>query len=103
MNHGEIVFSNSIAGLREFKSGRTVIVSLQRPPAPETLSAIPGVESVENTGEGRFRIRFAADGDPSAALVSAAGAGGWGLQQLTPAQSSLEDVFVQLTRADAAK
>lgn len=101
MHHGEIVFSNTIAGLREFQSGRTMIVGLQHPPAVDALAAIAGVEQVETEAEGRFRIRFAADCNPSAALVGAAAAGGWGLQQLTPARSSLEDVFVHLTQ-DAA-
>jgi ABC-2 type transport system ATP-binding protein len=100
MHHGEIVFSNTIAGLREFQSGRTMIVGFQHPPAAEALAAIPGVEHVETDGEGRYRVRFAQDSDPSAALISAAAAHNWGLQQLTPARSSLEDVFVQLTRAE---
>ncbi|MCW5574533.1 MAG: hypothetical protein KIT13_00430, partial [Burkholderiales bacterium] len=72
------------------------------PPAAGALAAIPGVEHVETDNEGRFRVRFARDSDPSAALVGAAAAHNWGLQQLTPARSSLEDVFVQLTRDDAA-
>jgi len=102
MHHGEVVFSNTIAGLREFQRGRTVTVSLHRPPAIETLRGIAGVSTVDDEGNGRFRIRFTPDTDPTAALVERAGAGNWGLHQLTPAQTSLEDVFVHLTRGDSA-
>ena len=102
MHHGEIVFSDTIAGLRDFRGGRMVSVTLQRPPAIEALRDIPGVAAVEVAGEGRFRLQFAPDTDPTAALISRAGAGDWGLQQLTPAQSSLEDVFVRLTRKEPA-
>ena len=102
MHHGEIVFSDTIAGLRDFRGGRMVSVTLQRPPAIEALRDIPGVAAVEAAGEGRFRLQFAPDADPTAALISRAGAGDWGLQQLTPAQSSLEDVFVRLTRKEPA-
>jgi ABC-2 type transport system ATP-binding protein len=98
MHHGEVVFSNTIAGLRDFQQGRTVTIALHRPPDITALRAIPGVTGAEPAGENRFRIQFAPDSDPSEALVSAAGAGDWGLYQLTPAQSSLEEVFVQLTR-----
>ena len=98
LHHGEVVFSNTIAGLREFQRGRTVTISLHRPPAIETLRGIDGVSTVEDGGNGRFLIRFAPDVDPTATLVARAGAEDWGLNQLTPAQTSLEDVFVHLTR-----
>ncbi|MBY0268684.1 MAG: ABC transporter ATP-binding protein [Burkholderiales bacterium] len=98
MHHGVVVFTDTIAGLRDFQRGRTVTISLHRPPDINTLRSISGVAGVEAAGDGRFRIQFAPGSDPSEALVSAAGAGDWGLYQLTPAQSSLEDVFVQLTR-----
>lgn len=102
MHHGEVVFSNTIAGLRDFQRGRTVTVSLHRPPAIETLRGIAGIAAVEAAGEGRFRIRFAPEADPTAVLVGRAGAEDWGLHELTPAQTSLEDVFVHLTRGEAA-
>jgi ABC-2 type transport system ATP-binding protein len=102
MHHGEVVFSNTIAGLREFQRGRTITVSLHRPPAIEMLRGIAGVANVDDEGNGRFRIRFAPDTDPTATLVERAGTGDWGLHQLTPAQTSLEDVFVHLTRGDNA-
>lgn len=98
MHRGEIVFSNTIAGLREFQGGKTMTISLHRPPDIRALHAIAGVAAVEALGDGRFSVRCMPGMDPSEALVSAAGAGDWGLHQLTPAQSSLEDVFVQLTR-----
>ncbi|MBS1217735.1 MAG: transporter ATP-binding protein [Proteobacteria bacterium] len=100
MHHGEVVFSDTIAGLRDFQRGRTVTISLHRPPGIDMLRAIDGVAAVAAIGEGRFRIQFAPGSDPSEALVRAAGTNDWGLYQLTPAQSSLEDVFVHLTRGE---
>jgi ABC-2 type transport system ATP-binding protein len=47
-------------------------------------------------------VRYAAGQAPAGALVQAAVAKGWGLHQISPDQTSLEDVFVQLTYQDVA-
>lgn len=98
LHHGRAVFASSIADLREFQRGRTVMLSLQRPPPAEVLRAIAGVAAASDEGEGRFRLRFAPDADPTAEIVARAGSEDWGLRELAPAQTSLEEVFVQLTR-----
>ncbi|MBX9715393.1 MAG: ABC transporter ATP-binding protein, partial [Burkholderiaceae bacterium] len=98
MHHGREVFASSIADLREFQRGRTVMLSLQRPPPAEVLCTISGVAAAQHEGEGRFRLRFAPDADPTAEIVARAGREDWGLRELAPAQTSLEEVFVQLTR-----
>jgi ABC-2 type transport system ATP-binding protein len=100
MHHGEIVYSDSIAALKQFESGATVLVGLHRPPALAELRAISGVAAAEQAEPTLFRVQFAAGGDPTDALVKAAAARDWGLYQLKPAQTSLEDVFVHLTRRE---
>ena len=45
-------------------------------------------------------VQFAAGADPGDALVKQAAARDWGLYLLKPAQTSLEDVFVNLTRRE---
>jgi ABC-2 type transport system ATP-binding protein len=102
MHHGAMVLSNTIAGLRDLQQGRTMTIGLQRPPPIEKLQAIAGIAAVESAENGKFRIRFSPDMDPTPALISRAAAEDWGLNQLAPAQTSLEDVFVQLTRDKAA-
>lgn len=99
MHHGAAVYGSTIADLHDFQRSRTMIVGLNRPPDITALRAIAGVAEAEAAGEGRFRIRFASDSDPSETLVNAAAANGWGLHQITPAQNSLEEVFVQLTKS----
>ena len=98
LHHGRAVHSGSIAELRALRSGRTVRLSLQHPPPPDTLRAIPGVAAVQAEGDGRFQLRFAPGADPTEQIVARAGLEHWGLRELAPAQTSLEDVFVQLTR-----
>jgi len=100
MHHGELVYSDTIAALKQFESGATVLVGLRRPPPPAELAALPGVAAVAAVEPTLYRIQFAAGEDPTDALVKAAAARDWGLYQLKPAQTSLEDVFVHLTRRE---
>jgi hypothetical protein len=48
-----------------------------------------------------FRFQLAASEDPTDELVKRAAARDWGLYQLSPAQTRLEDVFAHLTQHDA--
>jgi ABC-2 type transport system ATP-binding protein len=98
MHHGSIVYSDTIAALKAFHSGRTVLLGLRNPPAEAELALIPGVSKVERVSDTTFRLQLTAEHDPSEQLVAYAGKKKWGLYELAPAQTSLEDVFVNLTR-----
>jgi ABC-2 type transport system ATP-binding protein len=96
MDHGKIVYSDTIAALKAFHSGRTIVLGLHRPPRAAELAAVPGVSAVESVDPHRFRLEFA-ERDPTETLVALSVQRNWGLFQLSPAQSSLEEVFVNLT------
>ena len=98
MHHGSVVYSDTIAALKALNSGRTIIVGLRRAPAEGELAAIPGVVAVESAGDQLYRLQLADEGDPTEQIVARSVEKSWGLYQLAPAQTSLEDVFVQLTR-----
>jgi len=100
MHHGRVVFQDTIAALREFHSGRMVVIGLRQPPASGELTAIPGVAGVEAVAPTLFRLRFAAAEDPTNELLRRALDGNWGLYQIQPAQSTLEDVFLNLTQRE---
>jgi ABC-2 type transport system ATP-binding protein len=101
MHHGKLVFSDTIAALKQFHSGRILLVGLHQPPALDALLAIPGVTRAEAAGEKLFRVTIAAGADPTAQIVALAAERQWGLHQIGPAQTNLEDVFVNLTTRDA--
>ena len=97
MHHGSVVYSDTIAALKAFHSGRTVLVGLHRPPREAELAALPGVTSVERAANDLYRLQFGNDQDPREALVARSVERSWGLYHLAPA-ATLEDVFVHLTR-----
>ena len=98
MHHGKIVYSDTIAALQAFHSGRTVVVGLHRAPGDAELAAIPGVTAVERVSEKLYRLQLSSADEATERLVARAAHDRWGLFQLVPAQTSLEDVFVNLTR-----
>ena len=102
LHRGRTVFADTIDGLKQFHGGRIVHIGLRNPPALNVLASIAGVSRVEADGINGFRISFADQADPTEALVRRAVEESWGLYQLVPAQTSIEEVFVQLTRKDEA-
>ncbi len=42
MHHGKLVYSDTIAALKQFHSGRTLLVGLHHPPPMEAWTAMPG-------------------------------------------------------------
>jgi ABC-2 type transport system ATP-binding protein len=99
MNHGAVVYSDTIAALKQFQSGSTVLLGLRRLPPLSDITSVPGVAAAAIEGT-VIRVEFAAGADAADALVKRSVERDWGLYQLQPAQTSLEDVFVHLTRKE---
>ena len=102
MHHGRLVYGDTIVGLKQFHSGRTMLLGLRRPPKATALEALRGISGVEQVDGTLYRLQFESDPQAVDRLVAQAVANDWGLYQLAPAQSSLEDVFVNLTRREEA-
>lgn len=102
IHQGKLVFSGGIDVLKQQRRANKLLVGLHNPPTAEALLAIEGVVEVEAVNTGLLRVRFDGDRSPAEALVQAAVSNGWGLHQINPDQTSLEDVFVQLTYQEAA-
>ena len=102
IHQGKLVFSGGIDVLKQQRSVNKLLVGLHNPPAADALLAIEGVVDVETVNPGLLRVRFSEGQSPAEALVQAAVSNGWGLHQINPDQTSLEDVFVQLTYQEAA-
>lgn len=100
LHHGNLVYSDTIGALKDFHSGRTVMVGLRRPPPTAELAALSGIAAVENVSATRFRMQFAPNHDPTDELVKRSVEQNWELYELAPAQTSLEDVFVNLTHRE---
>jgi ABC-2 type transport system ATP-binding protein len=101
IDKGKLVFNGSIDILKQQRHGNKLLLGLNNPPIKEELLKVKGVESVELLDNGLLRLSHAPGDAPTDAIVQTAVKKGWGLHQINPDQTSLEDVFVQLTYQDA--
>ena len=102
IDKGKLVFNGGIDVLKRQRVGNKLLVGFNKTPDAAKLAKIKGVTEVETLENNMARIRFAEGAAPHEAIVEAAVKNKWGLYQIAPDQTSLEDVFVQLTFQDAA-
>jgi len=97
IDKGKLVFNGAIDVLKKQRIGNKLLIGMRNPPAVEAMLSIPDVVEAESLPNGQMRVRFAEDSAPAESIVQTAVKNGWGLYQIAPDQTSLEDVFVQLT------
>lgn len=97
IDKGKLVFNGAIDVLKKQRIGNKLLIGMRNPPAAEAMLSIPDVVEAESLPNGQMRVRFTEDSAPAESIVQAAVKNGWGLYQIAPDQTSLEDVFVQLT------
>ncbi len=101
INQGRLVFSDSVDNLNRQQDSRSLLLGLQQPPAETGLLAIEGVERIESLGDNRWRVYHAPGDSPATRLAEQAVAGHWGLVELTPETTSLEQIFIDITTSEA--
>jgi len=102
IDKGKLVFNGGIEVLKRQRIGNKLLIGFKNAPQAADLLQITGVSEAETLENNMMRVRFAENSMPHEAIVQAAVQNGWGLFQIAPDQTSLEDVFVQLTYQDAA-
>ncbi len=95
MRAGRLVYARSLADLQQQRPSTRLRIGLRQPPPLARLAQLPGVERVEVLPEGRFRLDHAAGAALYQTLLEQASAEGWGLCELTPEQTSLEQIFIE--------
>ncbi len=112
IDRGRIVAQGTPDELRAgWHGNRVVRVRVQGAPADAAraaLAAVPGVAAVierdglGSGGAGGFAVEAAGSADPREGIFRAVVEQGWVLLEMVEEKASFEDVFVRLTRRDAA-
>jgi ABC-2 type transport system ATP-binding protein len=100
IHKGRLVFNGAIEVLKQQRHGNKLLLGLHRAPDIKELTKMKGIISVEPVRDKLLRVQYEAGKDPAEALVQAAVSKDWGLFQISPDQTSLEEVFVQLTQQE---
>ncbi|MDH4134340.1 MAG: ABC transporter ATP-binding protein [Gammaproteobacteria bacterium] len=100
ISRGTLVLDDSIEGLTRRMQSSSLMLRFRNAPAPDALTGLAGVTSVETTPDGSLCIYHDPSTDPTDDLVRLAVEKHWGLQALIPQQASLEDIFVELTATE---
>jgi ABC-2 type transport system ATP-binding protein len=102
IDRGEIVADGPTEELRQqFMGGTRLRVQVDAPAEADVerhFEALDGIASVQRT-EGHYELAAAGDTDPAARVFRLCADREWVLTELTPLESSLEDVFRELTEA----
>jgi ABC-2 type transport system ATP-binding protein len=102
MQHGKLIYGDTSEHMQQHGSVSGFVIGLHNPPPLSVLEAVAGISHVEQLSATQFRVLHGADQNPKGALLSMAEQQGWQLEQLTPLQATLEEVFVRITDAETA-
>lgn len=102
MQHGKLIYGDTSAHMQQHEGVSGFIIGLRNPPPLSVLEGIAGISHVEQLSATQFRVLHAPDSNPKAALLTLAEQQGWQLEQLTPLQATLEDIYVRITDAETA-
>ncbi len=96
---GELIYHASIEELNQRGQGNNLTVAFKTPPGLTELNRLAGVSHVSVVDHSRFNIQFE-ENDFAESLVQQAVSKNWGLFELIPQNSSLEEIFVELTTSE---
>ncbi|MDD5273987.1 MAG: ABC transporter ATP-binding protein [Methylovulum sp.] len=97
IHQGQLVLHESVAGLRQLMGTGILQVTTRLAPDLKRLAAIAGVIRVEPLAANQVHIHYHASDNPTQTLMAAIIAAGWELQELTPVNKSMEEIFISLT------
>lgn len=103
MQQGKLIYGDTSVHMQHYGQVSGFTITLRNPPDLSELQNLPGVSKVEQLSATQFRILHAANDHPGSILLGQAAQQGWQLEQLTPLESTLEEVFVQITDDETAK
>jgi len=97
IEHGQMVFNGSIEEFDNYIEPTSFFVELATPPTIEELEAIEGIQSAEQVGPTRFKLRFDRDKATMQRVVAESVAKGWGLSESALQKVSLDEIFAVLS------
>jgi ABC-2 type transport system ATP-binding protein len=95
---GHVVFSDTMEAFNNYIKPGTLLVTLESPPAIETLAEIAGITRAEVLDGKKFRLHFIDDALIGETIVRMSVEYNWRLREILFERSSLDEIFAQLSK-----
>lgn len=99
IRRGELIYHASIDELNQRGQGNSLSIALRRSPGLDRLAGLVGIQHINEIDPHRYQIQFES-ADFAEQLVQQAVANDWGLFELIPDNTSIEEIFVELTTTE---
>ena len=99
IRQGELIYHASIEELSQRGQKNSLTVAFKKPPTIPTLNALSGAGLITQIDQQQFRVQFEQQ-DFAEQLVQQSVTNNWGLFELIPQKTSLEEIFVELTTTE---
>ena len=103
IRRGELIYNAGIDQLNLRGQGQSLTLALKTPPAAEILQQMDGIHQVTFLDPQRFHLQLDSSAEMvrvAEQLVAESVAQQWGLFELIPDNTTLEEIFVELTTSD---
>ena len=97
IERGRRVFQGTMEEFNNYVEPHSFVATLLAKPSVESLRNVEGVRSGEVVGGARFRMWYDGQDATLGRFVEASVRDGWGLVEIRPEKSSLEEVFAKLS------
>lgn len=97
IDKGNLVFHGSIEDLKQQRRGNKLLVGLKKVPTLKKLQSLFDIVKIEKSEDALHVIQFKTNDIDVEKFITTSIKEKWGLYQISPHITSLEDTFVQLT------
>lgn len=94
---GKVVFADSMDAFNNYIEPNGIHVWMKNPPTDEVLLAIPGIEKIDRQSDHILVLQTDRTPEVNDYVVEESVRNNWGLREITPFKSSLDDIFKQLS------
>ena len=101
IKQGKLIYHSELSQLDQKTQTASLVLAAEHLPDIEHIALDPGKQQVTALDEHRVLIHYEGE-NPAQELIKKSVEQGWGLFEITPQKTSLEEVFVSLTTTEGA-
>lgn len=97
IEHGNVVFTGTMEEFNNYVKPDSFVAYIDKLPGIDALTAVEGINSVEELGAKKYRVHFTGGRETLQRLIKESVNQDWELSEISLEKSSLDEVFAQLS------